>query len=234
MPLRLPILSSIALAQDCTLCVAASGTALLCATCEATLPWLRQGCVRCALPLAGARLACGRCLAKRRASIDTAVAVFEYRFPVDRLVQRFKIAGDLAIGRYLGEALARRVAALERPHVIAVPPLSRARLRERGFHQALELARVVRRATAVRLDAGLIVRLRETPPQHGLDRRQRLANLRGAFSCARSVEGLHVAVIDDVITTGATVQTLGRVLRDAGAARVSAWAVARTPDPAIG
>jgi ComF family protein len=207
---------------------------MLCAACDEGLPRIAHSCPRCALPLADSRSACGRCLAKRRPAVDAAVAVFEYRFPLDRLVQRFKFAGDLAIGRYLGEALACRVAALERPQVIAVPPLSAQRLRERGFHQALELARTVQRATAIACDARLITRLRETPSQHALDRRERLANLRGAFACRHALAGAHVAIVDDVITTGATAQTLARVLKESGASRVSVWAVARTPDPALG
>src|SRR6516162_5640276 len=161
--LRLPIFSSLAPGQDCALCGTASGRAMLCAACDEGLPRIAHSCPRCALPLADSRSACGRCLAKRRPAVDAAVAVFEYRFPLDRLVQRFKFAGDLAIGRYLGEALACRVAALERPQVIAVPPLSAQRLRERGFHQALELARTVQRATAIACNARLITRLRETP-----------------------------------------------------------------------
>ena len=220
--------------QDCALCGATSGRALVCAACERELPRLGNACARCALPLTASRGACGRCLAKRRPAIDSALAVFEYRFPLDRLVQRFKFGADLAIGRYLGEALAGRVVSLDRPGVIVVPPLSAARLRERGFHQALELARAVRHATGIPVDPSLVRRVRETESQHALDRRRRLANLRGAFACACAVQGLHVGIVDDVITTGATAQSLARVLKEAGAARVSAWAVARTPDPALG
>src|SRR5262252_2748827 len=127
--LRLPHFSALLPGQDCVLCGARSGHALLCSACEAELPWLTHACPRCALPLASSRLACGRCMSKRNPAIDAAVAVFEYRFPVDRLVQRFKFAGDLAVGRHLAEALARRAARLAKPDVLAVPPLSGERLR---------------------------------------------------------------------------------------------------------
>ena len=221
-------------AQDCALCSAPSGDAFVCAPCEAALPWLRHACFRCALPLAPPQLLCGRCLGKRHPAVDDSIAVFEYRFPLDRLVQRFKFAADLAMGRALAARLAARVAAAERPRRIVVPPLSSRRLRERGFNQALELAKVVARAVQADCEPRAILRVRETQAQHELDRRQRLANLRGAFSCARCFDGEHVAIVDDVVTTGATAETLARVLKQAGAARVSVWAVARTPDPALG
>ena len=177
---------------------------------------------------------CGRCLGKRHPAVDDSIAVYEYRFPLDRLVQRFKFSADLALGRMLAARLALQAMQAERPRCLVVPPLSPRRMRGRGFNQALELAKVVGRALGVRCERRAIVRVRETEAQHELDRRRRLANLRGAFACARRFDGEHVAIVDDVVTTGATVETLARALKHAGAGRVSVWAVARTPDPALG
>jgi ComF family protein len=209
------------------LCLARAGDAL-CADCEAALPRIEAACIRCALPLAGGGT-CGSC-AVRPPLFDDARACFEYRFPLDRLVQRFKFAGDLAAGRWLAARLARclRDATAD---VVVVPPLSRGRLRERGFNQALELAKPVARALRLRCAATALVRVRETLPQPGLDRAERARNLHDAFRCDAKVEGLHVAIVDDVVTTGATVHELARVLKARGAARVSVWAVARTPAP---
>jgi ComF family protein len=193
-----------------------------------------HACLRCALPLPQSKLLCGRCLGKRNPSVDDSIAAFEYRFPLDRLVLRFKFAADLAVGRALASRLAARVAGADRPRCIVVPPLSSPRLRSRGFNQALEIAKVVARRLDVPCEPRAIVRLRETEAQRGLDRRRRLANLRGAFASPRRFDGEHVAIVDDVVTTGATAETLARVLKEAGAARVSVWAVARTPDPALG
>ena len=220
--------------QDCALCGAPSGDALLCTACDVSLPALGNACLRCALPLPQSKLLCGRCFGKRNPAVDDSIAAFEYRFPLDRLVLRFKFAADLAVGRALACRLAARVAGADRPRRVVVPPLSPPRLRSRGFNQALEVAKVVARRLDVRCDPRAIVRLRDTEAQRGLDRRRRLANLRGAFACARRVDGEHVAIVDDVVTTGATAETLARLLKDAGAARVSVWAVARTPDPALG
>lgn len=162
--------------------------------------------------------------------LDVVVAPFAYAFPVDRLVQRFKFAGDLAAGRWLALQLAGHVRDLERPQLIVAPPLGLARLRSRGFNQALEVARVVGRKLRVPVAMSAIERTRETPPQQALGRSERRANVRGAFRCTQRFDGAHVAIVDDVVTTGATAAALASALREAGAARVSAWAIARTPE----
>jgi ComF family protein len=193
------------------------------------LPACAAACASCALPLPADGI-CGGCRSHPFA-FDDAVARFEYRFPVDRLVRRFKYAGDLAIGRWLAERLAERVAGSARPDLLIAPPLSRDRLRERGFNQALEVARHLARGLGVRLDVDGVRRVRETPSQAGLGRRERHANLRHAFDCRLALDDRHVAIVDDVLTTGATADALARVLKSRGASRVSVWAVARAPEP---
>jgi ComF family protein len=172
---------------------------------------------------------CGRCL-RAAPAFDLARAAFEYRFPLDRLVQRLKFAGDLAVGRWLGQQLALAVQG-EHADVLVVPPLARSRLRSRGFNQALELARVVGAARNIFVDPWAVGRIRDTTPQPGLGRRERSANLRGAFRAANTCRGAHVAIVDDVMTTGATAEAMAHALKHAGAASVSAWIVARTPEP---
>jgi len=190
---------------------------------------LDRACERCAVPL-GRRGACGECLA-HAPCFDAAAAAFEYRFPVDRLILRFKYAGDLAIGHWLGLQLADRVAREDPPDLLVVPPLSASRLRTRGFNQALELAKVVAKRLALRCDLDGLTRDGAADPQVGLGRRERLANLRDAFRCRLALDDRHVAIVDDVLTTGATASCLARVLKAAGARRVSVWAVARAPEP---
>ena len=159
------------------------------------------------------------------------MSAFDYRFPIDRLVARFKFSADLAAGAYLGSALARAVAPGTRPDLVVASPASAARLRERGFNPALALARRVGRSLGLVVDAGALAKIRHTPPQSGLDRASRRRNLRGAFELRRSVVGMHVAVVDDVMTTGSTLSELAGELREAGARRISGWVVARTPEP---
>ncbi len=231
--LQLPDITSLAARawrQDCVLCLEPARERLLCGACEAALPRPRGACGRCALPL-GEGAQCADC-AHGAFAFDAAIACFEYRFPVDRLIQRFKYAGDLAVGRWLALQLADRAAREPRPDLLVAPPLSQARLRQRGFNQALEIARVVARRLRVRCDARVVSRRRETRPQAALGRRERRANLRGAFACRSPLEGLRVAIVDDVLTTGATADAIAGALKAVGASSVSAWAVARAPDPA--
>ena len=116
-----------------------------------------------------------------------------------------------------------------RPDLLVAPPLTPSRLRQRGFNQALEIAKVVGRSHGVHVLLDALAKTRETVPQPSLSARERRANLRGAFACRADVRGLSVAVVDDVITTGGTVLSIAQALREAGAAHVCAWSVARTP-----
>jgi ComF family protein len=198
-------------------------------------------CVRCALPLPEAVLAgggqhdeggplCGGCR-RRPPPFERAQAAFRYEQPLPALVGGFKFRGRLNTlrlsGLLLAECLARSGG--ERPAGIVPVPLHRERLRERGYDQALELARIVGRRLDLPLLAHCCERVRATPPQTALEARERKTSLRGAFQTTARLDGLHVAVLDDVITTGSTVGEVARVLLKAGAARVDVWCLARTP-----
>lgn len=216
-----------ALSRDCALCGGRSAASLVCAACERALPRLGPCCDRCAVPLPTPGT-CGACL-QRKSGFDSIQAAFEYRFPVDRLIRRFKFAGDLAIGAWLAGRLAERIAASPQPDLLVVPPLSARSLRERGFNQSVEIARVLSRRHGPRLARAAILKVRDTGAQHSLDARARRANLRGAFACRQRFAGESIAIVDDVVTTGATADVLAGVLKAAGAGSVSVWAVARTP-----
>ena len=203
----------------------------LCAACAARLPWLRAACDRCGLPLADthpARRVCGDCL-QRAPPLQFVQASFLYGFPLDRLLPRFKFHRDLACGRLLSQWMLPACAAAPRPHALLPVPLHATRLRERGYDQALELARPLARALDLPLRADL-VRMRATAAQSSLDAGARRRNLRGAFVVdARRPLPEHVALVDDVMTTGATLHAAARALHRAGVARVDAWVCARVP-----
>ena len=199
----------------------------MCTGCQSALPHVRHACPRCAIAVPRPGL-CGPCHA-RPPHFDEAIAVLQYRFPVDRLVQRFKYAGDLAIGRWLAQRLVTAVRGCERPALLVSPPSTVERLRERGFNPALEVAKAVSRALAVPCAIEGLVRVRPTAPQPGLGREDRERNLSDAIRTPLRLEGLHVALVDDVMTTGATANAVARALKGAGADRVSVWVVARTP-----
>ena len=213
------------LPQDCVLCGAGSGNSLLCRDCEQDLPLLASArCPRCALPTPQGEV-CGRCLAKPP-HYDAAAAVYRYAFPVDRLLQAFKYGHRLALGKWFGE----KMAALADGHgcdLIVPMPLFPARLRERGFNQALELARPVSRHTGIPLDAASCRRVRPTRTQADLPWRERAGNVRAAFHCTIDLDGKRLLLIDDVMTTGASGDELARTVKLHGAAHVTLLVLAR-------
>jgi ComF family protein len=200
---------------------------LLCAACRAELPLLgSELCPRCALPSPGAAV-CGRCLAEPPA-YDATIAALGYDFPGDALVHALKFRGELALAPLLAELLRERIPAREPIDRVVPVPLSAARLRSRGYNQALEIARHL---VPAKLELELCVRLRDGAPQMELPWAERQRNVRNAFDCRRALLGAKVAVVDDVMTTGATLDEIARTLKRAGAERVVNWVVARTLPP---
>ncbi|UXI68166.1 ComF family protein [Tahibacter amnicola] len=200
----------------------------LCTGCRRDFTPNHRACTRCAIPLESGNGVCGPCL-KRPPPYDAAWAPFVYAAPLDQLLTRFKFSGDLACGRVLAETMAA-VPPGDRPEALVPVPLHRQRLRERGFNQSLELARHLGQTLGIPVLAGGLDRIRETPAQAGLAALARRRNLRGAFAPAAGLRWpAHVALVDDVMTTGSTLAACAGALRTAGVARVSAWALARAP-----
>ncbi|MFN3843719.1 MAG: ComF family protein [Rehaibacterium terrae] len=200
----------------------------ICAICAETLPWNRVACPCCALPLPAPAPACGRCL-KKPPPFAATVAAFAYGFPVDRLLPRFKFHGDLAAGRALARGLLDMARHADRPQALIPVPLHPRRLRERGYNQALELARPVGRALGIALRGDALARVRETAAQTELGALARRRNVRRAFEVRAGTLPPHVALVDDVMTTGATLAECAAALRRAGVARVDVWVAARAP-----
>jgi len=201
----------------------------LCVFCRQSLPWLTVACVRCALPLGIGAGLCGHCL--RHPPPQTATrAAFVYRTPLDRLLPRAKFHGDLAGLRLLSSLMADAVADADRPQALVPIPLHRTRLRRRGYDQALELARPMARRLGVPLRDDLLWRVHATAAQSRLDAAARRRNLRGAFAVHRRARmPTHVALVDDVMTTGATARSAATALLRAGIVRVDVWVCARVP-----
>ncbi|MGV3653748.1 MAG: double zinc ribbon domain-containing protein [Noviherbaspirillum sp.] len=194
-------------------------------------------CLQCAIPLPGqdgATARCGACL-RSPPAFDATIAASDYAAPADGLVLALKFGGRLALApalaRLLHAAVLRRTD-LALPTVLAAVPLSRGRLAERGFNQALEIARPLAASLGIALAPRLASRLRETQAQTTLPLEQRRANMRAAFAipadAAAQVRGAHIGVVDDVMTTGATLDELAGVLKRLGAARVTNLVFART------
>ncbi|MBK8161908.1 MAG: ComF family protein [Gammaproteobacteria bacterium] len=211
----------------CALCGQGCGDLGLCPGCLADLPYQGAACTRCAIPLSSDGI-CGHCL-EASPPYEEAVAIFDYREPAGVMIRRLKFDGHLAYARTLGKIMAIE---LERrrirlPHVILPVPLHPRRLAERGFNQAVELARPLAAHFGIPLDRSSCLRTRATAEQTGLKADERRRNVRRAFSVSSALAGADVALIDDVMTTGSTLEALALALRRAGARRVAAWVCAR-------
>lgn len=214
-------------AQPCLLCGAASHSGLCCAACDADLPRLAaEHCPICALPSPCSGV-CGECL-KMPPPYDHTIAAYRYAFPVDKLIQALKFREHLILANYLADALIPGI--VLRPDCMIALPLHPLRLRERGFNQSMLLARRISNRLNIPLLHDFCERVRNTPAQSMLPWKERDKNMREAFACkpGSDVRGKHVAIMDDVMTTGASMSELARALKQAGASEVSAWVVART------
>jgi len=199
----------------------------LCAGCEADLPANIPACPICALPVPEIGGPCRRC-ARRQRAFDAAYAPYRYVFPLPELIHRMKYRGQLPITRILGCVLGKRLAdrgALQVDAVVPVP-LHAGRERKRGYNQAREIAVFAARELGLPVHDRLAQRTRATAEQTGLAAGARRRNLRGAFEVS-GVPPLRVAIVDDVLTTGATAESLALALRRAGCRRIEVWAVAR-------
>lgn len=211
--------------QPCLLCGAPSQYGAWCAACDAALPYLSTAhCPVCALTTWDGAT-CGHCL-RHPPHFKRTVAAYSYAFPLDKLMLAFKYSEKLLLANSLGDRLAQRVTV--RPDCLIAMPLHPLRLRERGFNQSLQLARRIGQQLDLPVLPFACQRVRNTPSQSTLPWKERSKNMRKAFSCSADVAGKHVAVVDDVMTTGTTLNELALTLLNAGATEVSAWVVART------
>lgn len=229
------------LPAQCALC-GAGCPELLCPPCRAQYLAPGQGqarprCRQCANPLAGIDVAqlCGRCL-RQRPAYDATVTAFDYAPPADQLLLQLKFGARLALAPLFAQLLhvaIQQQTAWDAPQLLCPVPLGPARLAERGFNQALEIARPLARLLDVPLQPRLALRVRETRAQSGVAPQERQANLARAFAIAPEhgafLQGCHVGIVDDVMSSGHTVNALASACKSAGAARVSILAVARTP-----
>lgn len=200
---------------------------LWCAACDHTLPYLDMPhCPICAMPIPSGEV-CGHCLSHPPA-FDRCAAAFVYAFPLDRLIQAMKYHEQLALAHTFAAKLTQRLDHQHLPDCIIPMPLHPSKLRERGFNQSQLLAARISSELKLPLLPHACERVRDTPPQSALPWKERKKNVRGAFRCDIDLTGKHVALVDDVLTTGASLNALGTAIKARGATSVSAWVIART------
>jgi len=225
---------------QCAVCRAWSGQHV-CAECLLRYARPVPRCWTCAAHLPAALIGrreprCGACL-RTPPPLDRTIAALDYAFPWDGLLQRYKFHQAIDLRTSLVDRLDQTIelAEVNAPDWLLAVPLNAQRQRERGYNQSHELARALARRRKLHCDGELLLRVRDTSRQTQLNAKDRAANVRGAFavepSRRKQLQGSHVVLVDDVMTSGATLYELARVLRQAGAAQVQAWVVARTPDP---
>jgi ComF family protein len=225
------------LPRHCLMCGFASGMVNLCGPCADELPRVGHSCLQCGLPMSHiADRFCGHCL-RKPPPWDFAVSALAYRFPVDQLVCRFKFGRSLACGQVLSSELIKAIESRRSllPGCILPVPLHRLRHFSRTFNQADLLARHVGKALGLPVYGSILRRRRRTRAHSGLDALTRKQNIKGAFACKITADQRtsfeHVALVDDVMTTGATLAECAGMLKKAGAGTVSVWVAARTLEP---
>jgi len=221
------------IASRCAICGAWPAQPL-CDACVVRFAPPRHRCALCALPLPDAVAVCGACL-REPPPLDACHAAVDYAYPWSGLVARFKFNGEPGWAAALAQRMARAPGVaeeLERADLVLPMPLARRRLAERGFNQALLLARALARD---KVEAQLLLRLRETGSQAALEKKARQKNVEGAFGVepmrASELGAARVVLVDDVMTSGASLHSAARVLRQAGAQRIAAVVLARTEAP---
>ena len=213
------------------MCGAESAGDAVCEACARALPNRPpSACPRCGLP--GLDGGCCAACEREKPAYDATLALYDFVFPVDAMVHALKYRHRLSMASFFGAALAARAQDFGAQADLILPmPLHPRRLAERGFNQAVELARPLARVRGLPLGLAVVSKLRDIPAQAGLDREARLRNPRGAFECDVSLQGQRVIVVDDVMTTVATLGELARTLKRQGASWVGNVVVARTPAP---
>ena len=214
--------------QHCLLCAASNANAVgLCTACLNDLPWHpASSCPQCGL--ASSHQVCGSCL-RSQPDFNATHAIYLYAYPLDAMMHGYKYGSQLNLSRTFGQLLLQKTQS-NKVDLIIPMPMHPTRLKQRGFNQALEIAKVLAKDNACKLDYKTVIRQTLTPPQASLPLKQRVKNIKGAFNIinAEHLMGKRIAIVDDVMTTGASLNELAKTLKQAGASHVECWVIART------
>jgi ComF family protein len=214
--------------QSCMLCADSDGGDFaICPACLEDMPWHHPStCPQCALPAYDDQL-CGNCLQSPPA-FDRTRALFRYDYPLDAMLQSYKYQQALHIAKTFSRMMHDRFSNSNHYNRIIPMPLHPKRLAERGFNQSLEIAKLLTKSLHIPLDTTSCSRIKYTPPQASLPLKTRIKNMRGAFHCEQDLSGQRIILLDDVMTTGASLHELATTVKSAGASHVECWVVART------
>lgn len=221
----------------CLLCLVSlkQGKPMICEDCKAELPTISQACECCSLPIPYKGL-CGQCL-QTTPAFHKIIAPYRYDFPIAQLITKFKYQQQWPLGHLLADLLIAHLNNLyhqkgNKPNYLIAVPLSKKRLKERGFNQTELLAKWLSKSLAIPFIPNLLQRIIDTPPQQTLSAKERYKNLKHAFRLINPnpLANQHIAIVDDVVTTGTTANTLATLCSQAGAKQIDIYAIARTPN----
>ncbi|ODN67963.1 ComF family protein [Methylophaga muralis] len=224
---RLAELYSKLLPIPCFLCGDFSPHDALCKACVEDLPWLDHCCQRCALPLNESGI-CGQCL-QHPPPQQSSLALFRYETPINHCIAAFKFHQQLVFAQLFAKLLAAKVNQRQQPlpEILIPIPLHPSRLRQRGYNQSAQLADALSQQLSIAVDKTNFIRRRNTTPQTGMSGKQRKRNVKQAFAVAKPLPYKHVALVDDVYTTGHTAAEASRCLQQNGVKTVEVWTIAR-------
>ena len=204
----------------------------LCQACESELPWNYHYCYRCAQPLPEEAQVtyCARCLHQKQL-FQQSYSAFLYKAPIEQWIHQIKFGANLSRCQLLSELLVTYLHSqgAPLPQALLPVPLHPKRIQERGFNQSVEIAKIIAKKFNLPILIDEIERIKHTPAQAQLSKKQRHENLKNAFVLIKPLKYSDIAIIDDVITTGVTVHQLSKVLQKSGIARITVWSLARTP-----
>lgn len=217
---------------SCLLCLdRARSQIALCDDCQSILPWQQQACLQCAMPLPSPHTSrCGQCIGAPP-RFDQTISLFTYETPVMQMIRQLKFHHNLAIANMFAKLWIHTLIQNKTPlpDCILPVPLHHKRLKERGFNQSLEIAKPIAKYFKIPIDTRTCIRIKNTKPQSSLPVKKRLINVANAFALTHSVNYQHIAILDDVMTTGKTASEIAGLLRKAGVKKVDVWCCARVP-----
>ena len=215
----------------CLLCCEITPNAALCEGCLNELPWLMDNCYQCGLPFekpAFPTTRCGACVTQPP-PFEKTIALFQYQSPITHFISQLKFNHRLLYAHLLGTLLSKKIDTS--PDCIIPIPLHYKRLRQRGFNQSVEIARPIAKKRNIPINIDAFVRCKNTQPQATLPARDRAFNIKKAFKQQKPFTAKHVAIIDDVMTTGNTITEFSKLLKRSGVAHIEAWCCARAISP---
>lgn len=211
----------------CLFCLTKTSGADICSSCQKDLPYLKKSCLICGNSVTSDLLICGKCISTPP-PFDKTYALFQYTAPISSLILQLKFNHQLIFARLFGEWMGEFLKNKPRPECIIPVPLHSKRTQERGYNQALEMARPLSKILKIPIEFSTCSRTRYTKPQAELPESDRKSNIHGAFKVNAHCSYHYVAILDDVVTTGQTVSELSRVLKKQGVQKIDIWCCAKT------